>query len=226
MRGAYAALRKRHRNNMSFTTTQEKGIIFAAAKSRVLVTRSFSVAVLLLLLFTGHSFSQEAIIDTLFELSGLFLLSICSVGRLWALMYISGNKKRELITEGPYSIVRHPLYVFSLIGALGIGLGSENLLILTLVIAFYFFYYPFTILVEERKMINKFGDAYLEYMKRTPRFIPKLSLYKESELYEVKAADFVRNFVSGMWFIWIFILMDLIEKLQDLGILPVFFRIP
>jgi protein-S-isoprenylcysteine O-methyltransferase Ste14 len=211
---------------MSFNTTPGKGMIFAFAKSRVIVSRIFGVVILLLLLFTGHSFTQEAIIDIVFELSGLFLLSICSAGRLWALMYISGNKKRELITEGPYSIVRHPLYVFSLIGALGIGLGSENLLVLALVIAFYIFYYPLTILVEERKLINKFGDAYREYMKRTPRFIPKLSLYKEPELYEVKAADFVRNFVSGMWFIWIFILMDFIEKLQDWGVLPVFFRIP
>ena len=211
---------------MTFITTQEKGIIFAIANSRVIVTRIFGVAILLLLLFTSHSFAQGTIIDTSFELSGLFLLSICSVGRLWALMYISGNKRLELITEGPYSMVRHPLYVFSLIGALGIGLGSENLLVLGLIIAFYLLFYPFTILAEERKLTNKFGDAYLEYMKKTPRFIPKFSLYKEPELYEVKAPGFVRNFVNGMWFIWIFMLMDLIEKLQELGVLPVFFRIP
>jgi protein-S-isoprenylcysteine O-methyltransferase Ste14 len=204
----------------------EKGIIFAIANSRVIVTRIFGVAILLLLLFTGHSFAQGTIIDTSFELSGLFLLSICSVGRLWALMYISGNKRLELITEGPYSMVRHPLYVFSLIGAVGIGLGSENLLVLGLIIAFYLLFYPFTILAEERKLTNKFGDAYLEYIKKTPRFIPKFSLYKEPELYEVKATSFVRNFVNGMWFIWIFMLMDLIEKLQELGVLPVFFRIP
>jgi hypothetical protein len=60
----------------------EKGIIFAIANSRVIVTRIFGVAILLLLLFTGHSFAQGTIIDTSFELSGLFLLSICSVGRL------------------------------------------------------------------------------------------------------------------------------------------------
>jgi hypothetical protein len=108
----------------------------------------------------------------------------------------------------------------------GIGLGSENLLVLGLIIAFYLLFYPFTILAEERKLTNKFGDTYLEYVKKTPRFLPKFSLYKEPELYEVKAPGFVRNFVNGMWFIWIFMLMDLIEKLQELGVLPVFFRIP
>jgi protein-S-isoprenylcysteine O-methyltransferase Ste14 len=211
---------------MSLTTTQKNGIIFAIAKSRIIASRIFGLGILLLLLFTGHSFAQGTLIDILFELSGLFLLSICSMGRLWSLMYISGNKRRELVTEGPYSIVRHPLYLFSLIGSFGIGLASENLLVLGLIIVFYLLYYPFTILAEERKMTNKFGDAYREYMKRTPRFIPKFSLYKEPELYEVKAASFVRNFVDGMWFIWIFMLLHFAEMLQDSGYLPVFFRIP
>lgn len=211
---------------MSFTTKPENKIIFVIANSRVIVSRIFGVAILLILIFTGHSFAQGTITDILFELSGLFLLSICSIGRLWSLMYISGNKRRELVTKGPYSTVRHPLYVFSLIGALGIGLASENLLVLALIIVFYVFYYPFTILAEERKLTRKFGDAYREYMKKTPRFIPKFSLHEEPELYQVKAASFVRNFANGMWFIWIFMIMHLIEMLQDSGYLPVFFRIP
>jgi len=211
---------------MSFITTQGSKIIFAVANSRVIASRIFGLVILLVILFTGHSFAQGTIIDILFELSGLFLLSICSLGRLWSLMYISGNKRRELVTEGPYSIVRHPLYLFSLIGSFGIGLASENLLVLGLIIVFYLLYYPFTILAEEKKMTNKFGDAYLEYMKKTPRFIPKLSLYKEPQLYEVKTASFVRNFVDGMWFIWLFMLLHFAEMLQESGYLPVFFKIP
>ena len=204
----------------------EKGVIFAIANSRVVVSRIFGGAILLLLLFTGHSFKKDGVIDLLFEMSGLFLLSLCSLGRLWALLYISGNKRRELITDGPYSMVRHPLYVFSLIGALGIGLASENLLVLALIIAFYIFYYPFTILAEERKLTNKFGQAYLEYMKSTPRFLPRFSLYKEPETFSVNTKSFVWNFVDGMWFIWIFMLLHAIEIFQDLGCLPVLLRIP
>lgn len=141
-------------------------------------------------------------------------------------MYISGKKGRELVTDGPYSMVRHPLYVFSLIGAVGIGLASENLLVLALIVIFYLSYYPFTILAEERKLTNKFGEVYLEYAKRTPRFLPKFSLHKEPETYQVKAAGFVHNFVDGMWFIWIFMLMHAIEMLQNSGFLPVLLRVP
>jgi hypothetical protein len=60
--------------------TPEKGALFRIAKSRVVVSRIFGTAVLLLLLFTGHSFGQESMPDLLFEVAGLFLLSVCSLG--------------------------------------------------------------------------------------------------------------------------------------------------
>ena len=201
-------------------------VLFAIANSRVVMSRFFGLIIVLLLVFTTHSFSGESFADIFSEMSGLFLLSICSLGRLWALMYISGNKKLELVTEGPYSIVRHPLYFFSFIGAIGIGLASENLLVLALIIVFYLFYYPFTILAEERKLTVEFGEAYVEYMGRTPRFLPKLSLYKEPLVYQVKAKSFAKNFASGMWFVWIFMLMHFIEMLHESGHLPVVMRIP
>jgi len=201
-------------------------VLFAIVKSRVIVSRIFGLVIILLLVFTTHSFNRESFEDIFFEMSGLFLLSTCSLGRLWALMYISGNKKRELVTEGPYSMVRHPLYFFSFIGSVGIGLASENLLVLTLVVVFYVFYYPFTILAEERKLTAKFGEAYVEYMKRTPRFLPRLSLYKEPLVYQVKAKSFVKNFANGMWFVWIFMLIHLIERFHESGVLPVVMRIP
>ena len=119
-----------------------KGVIFLAAKLRVCISRLFAVAILLIAIFTTHSFSQKSLLDFFFEMPGLFLLTICSMGRLWALVYISGNKRLELISDGPYSIVRNPLYFFSLIGSIGIGLASENLLIMALMVVFYAAYYP------------------------------------------------------------------------------------
>ncbi|MGA1979563.1 MAG: isoprenylcysteine carboxylmethyltransferase family protein [Sedimentisphaerales bacterium] len=201
-------------------------LLFKIARRRVIVSRIFGVLVLLLVLFTTHSFSQDSLTDTVLEMSGLFLLTICSIGRLWALLYISGYKKLELITEGPYSMVRHPLYVFSLIGAIGIGLASENVLVLAVLVIFYLLYYPLTILVEEKKLVDKFDQAYLDYIKRTPRFLPKLSLYKGSVQYQINADAFVKKMVLGMWFIWIFIILHIIEMLQQGGHIPVLLRVP
>jgi protein-S-isoprenylcysteine O-methyltransferase Ste14 len=182
-------------------------LLFKIARRRVIVSRVFGVLVLFLALFTTGSFSQDSLTDALLEMSGLFLLTICSIGRLWALLYISGYKKLELITEGPYSMVRHPLYVFSLIGAIGIGLASENILVLA-------------------ALVDKFDQAYLDYIKRTPRFLPKLSLYKGSAQYQINTDVFVKKLVFGMWFIWIFIILHIIEILQQSGHIPVFLRVP
>jgi protein-S-isoprenylcysteine O-methyltransferase Ste14 len=201
-------------------------MIAALARSRILVSRLFALGILLLLAFTTHSFVEDSPLDLFMEISGLLLLSVASLGRLWALMYISGNKTSELITVGPYSLVRHPLYLFSLIGAVGLGLASESGVILALVVLFYAFYYPFTMLDEERKLTGIYGDAYLAYMRRVPRLIPAFAGYREPKHFNVKTSTFVRNFSDAMWFVWAFALLHLIEQLHIWAILPTPWRIP
>jgi protein-S-isoprenylcysteine O-methyltransferase Ste14 len=201
-------------------------MIFSITKSRIIISRLFGLIILFLIFFTSHSFPQNSTTGLLFELSGSFLLIAASLGRLWALMYLAGNKRRELVTVGPYSMVRHPLYLFSLIGAVGIGLASENVLVLVLIILFYCLYYPFIMRAEEGKLVATFGQDYLEYAKSVPAFIPKLSLYKEPEHYQVKTAEFVRRFGDAVWFMWMFILLLLVKHLQQSGCLPVLLRIP
>ena len=209
--------------NMSEQTDK---LLFKIARSRVMVSRIFAVLVVLLVIFTMPSFKQGGFADTLLETSGLFLLTVCSMGRLWALLYISGKKTRELITDGPYSIVRHPLYLFNFIGAIGIGLASENILVLAAVIIFYLSYYPLTILSEEKTLTKKFGQAYIDYAKCTPRFLPKLSLYKSPSQVVINADIFLKNIAIGLWFIWIFLLFNFIEMLQTMGIIHALLRVP
>jgi protein-S-isoprenylcysteine O-methyltransferase Ste14 len=202
------------------------GLLFKIAHRRVIISRIFAILIVLLAIFTAPSFNQSGWADMLLETSGLFLLTVCSIGRLWAMLYISGHKTHEVITDGPYSIVRHPLYLFSFIGAIGIGIASENILILAAMVVFYLSYYPLTILSEETTLTKKFGQVYLDYIKRTPRFLPKLSLYKSPSQFVVNADIFLRNMAIGMWFIWIYILFNFIETLQQNGGIPVLLRVP
>ena len=55
------------------------------------------------------------------EWVGIALISICVLGRTWCTLYIGNRKNYELIQDGPYSVVRHPLYLFSIVGAIGVG---------------------------------------------------------------------------------------------------------
>ena len=201
-------------------------MILAFARSRIPVSRLFAAGILLLMAFTVPAPAEGSVRDILMEIAGLLLLSVASLGRLWALLYISGNKTSELIMEGPYSLVRHPLYLFSLIGGIGLGLASESIIILALIVLFYVFYYPFTMLAEEEKLTKLHGDAYLAYMQQVPRLIPRLATYREPKHFTVKAATFVRNFGDAMWFVWAFALLHLIEQLHIWGTLPTLWRLP
>jgi protein-S-isoprenylcysteine O-methyltransferase Ste14 len=78
----------------------------------------------------------------------------------------------QLVTSGPYRWVRHPLYVMGLIGAAGYALLAENWFIL-LIMAIAFAALAVRTGHEEARLVEKFGDAYRQYMQRTGRFFPK-----------------------------------------------------
>ena len=199
---------------------------FSITRSRVSIARLFGLAVMFLMVFTSHSFAQDGVVDLVLEISGLSLLGTATLGRLWALMYIAGNKKRVLITTGPFSIMRHPLYFFGLIGGVGIGLASENVLVLACIVLFCGLYYPPVILAEEKKLTTRFGQLYLDYMNRVPRVVPRLSLYSAPECWEVKMPQFMRSVWDALWFVWVFLLLHTVEALQQWGVVPILWKLP
>ncbi len=63
-------------------------------------------------------------------------------------------------------------------------------------------------------------------LRRTPRFLPKFSLFHEDETYVVNTRTYRRAFFDAVWFIWIYALLQLIGALHASGVLPTLFRIP
>jgi len=81
------------------------------------------------------------------------------------------EKINNLATEGIYSKIRHPVYLGFMLINFGLSLFFVNYLTLILSILFV----PIWYLVskrEEKFLIKKFGERYLEYMKKTPMLIP------------------------------------------------------
>ncbi len=193
---------------------------------RLPVSRLLGAGVLLMILLSRHATAEGGLVDVLDETLGLVLIGVCAFGRLWTLMYISGFKNRRVLTVGPYSIVRHPLYVFSLVGAIGIGLATERASVLALLLGVYAVIYPLVILAEERKLLARHGEAYRAYMARTPRFIPNLALLEEPAEYAVNAQRFRRAFADAMWFVWLYALLELVESLHEAGLLPALAALP
>ncbi len=157
----------------------------------------------------------------LIEYAGYFLIAICALGRVYSSAFLGGFKNKDLITYGPFSVVRNPLYVFSLIGVLGVSLVSGHLTIVVFLTLFFVVMYHFLIRREEAFLRAEFGEKYEAYTKSTPRLIPKLSLYNAPDEIKVKPRFIVNACCDAIWWFVPFPVFEFIEYLQEADVLPV-----
>jgi protein-S-isoprenylcysteine O-methyltransferase Ste14 len=77
---------------------------------------------------------------------------------------------REVVTKGPFRYSRHPMYLSSSLAYIGVGVACASWLFLLLTVA-YMVLSLISAIPEERFLLKKYGDAYRDYMNRTPRWI-------------------------------------------------------
>jgi protein-S-isoprenylcysteine O-methyltransferase Ste14 len=137
--------------------------------------------VLAYMLNPGWMVWSQIALPTWARLAGLGL-GIVSVGLAYLVFSNLGNnvsptvatrKEHQLVTSGPYHWVRHPLYSMGMLSYLSFALLSANWFIAALSVAV-FIILNMRLPQEEAALIEKFGDAYREYMQRTGRFLPKI----------------------------------------------------
>lgn len=160
------------------------------------------------------------------EVLGRAMIVICVVGRAWCSLYIGGRKKAEIVTGGPYSLCRNPLYLFSFIGAFGMGAqtGSIVIALLFVVIAFAVFYV--TVRQEEVWLTATFGDEYRAYCARTPRFWPRFSKWRDTDTIEVRPVFFLTTLRDGLAFFLAIPIFEALEHAQAVGWVRVLFSLP
>jgi protein-S-isoprenylcysteine O-methyltransferase Ste14 len=81
------------------------------------------------------------------------------------------RRDARLVTTGPYRWVRHPMYSAALILALAASSLTANGIV-TVGGVLMFGLLAARSGLEERRLIEKFGDNYRHYQRRTRRFIP------------------------------------------------------
>jgi protein-S-isoprenylcysteine O-methyltransferase Ste14 len=86
---------------------------------------------------------------------------------------VSTRRNHNLVTEGPYRWVRHPLYTFGGLLFLSISMIMSTWLVPLLGIPTYVLLINRTS-IEEKQLQDRFGEEYLEYSQRTGRFLPRL----------------------------------------------------
>lgn len=178
------------------------------------------IAVCAALLFTTPlSWQSDGLIGLVLDSLGFVLVVVAAFGRIWSSLYISGYKEDRVVTEGPYAIVRNPLYVFSFLGALGLGLATKHVAVLAVITGAFILYYPLVVLTEERDLQRKFGKDYWDYASRTPRFFPFRFQLVEPDTYPVRPRHVRRSLQQIILFFWFFLILHLVAALQQGGIL-------
>lgn len=148
------------------------------------------------------------------EATGFLAMIVSIVGRAWCSLYIGGRKKAEIVDRGPYSITRNPLYVFSYLGAFGIGAQSGSVTIgLGFVLAAMAVFY-LTVRREEAFLEREFGAVYVAYKARTPRFWPRFSLWRDEEQLTIRPTLFVTTIRDGLVFLLAVPVFELIDAGQ------------
>lgn len=204
-------------------TAQQKYVSWVEA-ARLPVSRVVAFSVIGMLLVAQPIDRPEAFDEGLRAL-GIFLAAVGAFGRQWCSVYIGGRKTRELVTIGPYSLCRNPLYLFSFIGAAGVALTSHSLTMFLVVSAFLSIYYPGVIRSEEVKLRAIHGEAFERYCATTPALWPRSLRIQGEAPQEVDGQLFRKHTLEAVWFVWAVGVILLIEVLHELDVLPNLFTV-
>jgi protein-S-isoprenylcysteine O-methyltransferase Ste14 len=104
-------------------------------------------------------------------ITGIPIIIIGAIIRVWASGHIL--KSSSLTVSGPYSYFRHPLYVGSLIVAIGFAIISQSLTVIICLVVYFGLFYPITIIKEETLLHEKFKDSFNIYKNAVSTFFSK-----------------------------------------------------
>ncbi len=127
------------------------------------------------------------------------LIGLAALGRLYATAFLGGFKNQTLITQGPFSVMRNPLYFFSFVGVCGIALATAQMVLMVAVPMLFLLLMHRLMQREEAFLQEKFGADYQAYCAKTPRFLPRLSLYQAPDTLEMCPKYLLNALKDAVW---------------------------
>jgi protein-S-isoprenylcysteine O-methyltransferase Ste14 len=146
--------------------------------SRELRIRALIVVIVILLIrlgiFRGHGLNTDpwraGVGLSLFALGlGFAIWARLHIGRNWGIP-MTQKDEPELVTSGPYHLVRHPIYSGILVAGAGTAVALSWLWLIAVALAGIYFVYSAT--VEERYLTEQFPDVYPVYKRSTKMLLP------------------------------------------------------
>jgi protein-S-isoprenylcysteine O-methyltransferase Ste14 len=183
-------------------------------KSRIWISVVLAVLLISWSLSTGAAWRVEGATGAALATVGQMFIALCALGRLYTGVFVAGVKNTVLVRTGPFSVVRNPLYVFSLIGFTGFALMTRDIALMLCVPPAFLVMFRLLVRQEERKLLARFGPEYRAYLSATPRFMPRLAGYEAPAVMTFRP-DRLRQayFQAGTWLL-AYPLMTLLDVLR------------
>jgi len=162
----------------------------------------------------------------IFDEIGLLLFFLGAGMRWWSTLYIGGRKTSALVTDGPYSICRNPLYFGSFCMGLAVAAFLESLTFSIGLLLATCIYLGATVSVEERRLLDRFGDEFTQYCTKVPRFFPAFHCFKTPSMIEVNTNGLAAESLRAVRWIWLPILCVLVAQLRAQPFWPCMLRLP
>lgn len=150
---------------------------------------------------------------------GLTLVLAGTLIRFWARGHFV---KGRLFTTGPYRLVRHPLYLGSLLILIGVLLQLNDWVNWLVILSLFAIFNGTAIMYEERSLERKFGGQWQLYRARTPAMIPSIRdwlLTKETGKWSWKVYLSTGELSRNMMFLCLPLLIELMEDYVFEGML-------
>ncbi len=189
-------------------------------KHRINILRIFSILLFPSIIFTKSGLPFSELTMEIIENIGILLIIAGVLGRLWSILYIGGRKNSIVMKDGPYSLCRHPLYLFSTMAVLGFGLMLGSLILTSILTTFTFLVLVNTAKKEEKFLLSEFGLSYEKYMQSTPRIFPKLIDFSTPLTATFNSKILFKNFKDGLAFLALIPFCELIEYFKEVPSWP------
>tara|TARA_R110002049_G_scaffold75862_7_gene195209 strand:- start:24068 stop:24784 length:717 start_codon:yes stop_codon:yes gene_type:complete len=195
-------------------------------RRRKLVLRIGVVMLLVLVAGSQSMAAREGYVHQMITTIGVVAIAICIFGRGWCSLYIGGRKRTELVTRGPYSICRNPLYVFSFIGAFGCGAQTGSVVMGFIFALGCWLVLRSVVLREEAMLAERFGVVFTRYQNTVARFRPTWFRWQDENKLICQPSSYLATTRDALWFLIAIPVFEGVKLLQDHGWLMPQIRLP
>lgn len=199
---------------------RSQGRSYLDQRRRIVLIGGSAATVAALLLVSDSFWGLHSLAASLLKGTGQCLIMAAVLGRLWSTLYIGGRKNAALVTTGPYSLSRNPLYCFSILGAIGAGLVFGSIVAALMLGGATYLLLRRAARNEAALLCGGFGAIYAAYAEQVPLLWPRFSRYEDTEEPSFNPRALGRALRDALLFLLILPMAEMLGFAKSAGALP------